>query len=139
MSTTGRYDINFLPVFRLNGFTRGVFSLIARASLIAGIASTSGCGFKSDLVLEEQGPDSPLFISDRQPVAEDDDGTLQPLPWFGNSSAGMTEEEGVEVESATSVASEGRILISPGDANSNGVPVDLSGLEIDLDQGKNTQ
>ncbi len=120
----------------MNKQTLYIVSLIAAGSVLG----LSGCGFKSDLSLPESKNRTPLFEPDMLP-----DSKTQEIPPFLPSSADDASATGaaagIPVEIATTVATEGQILVSPGDEENeenkgneaaDGVPVDLSELSSDI-------
>lgn len=117
----------------MNIKTLYVVSLITTGLVF--VSGLTGCGFKSDLTRPESKSPSPLFEPDKLPDVQ----TQERLP-FLPSTSGVVPTDGIPVEIATTVASDGRILVIPADeadeadesdGADDGVPVDLSNLSPD--------
>lgn len=109
----------------------------AIAAAIVLFAGLSGCGFKSDLFIPAEEPVTPLPDVDDQAALE----TGVKPPYLSESKVTAEEVEGIEVDVATAIATEGQILIAPNEekakpapvkSDSQGVPVDISDVGISL-------
>ena len=96
------------------------FRLSEASTIAAGIVLLtvlSGCGFKSDLFLPEE----------KQSPAADEETALDIEK---KSQTTAVESDGIEVDIATAIASDGRILITPDEEKAKNVPVQVEAAVV---------
>lgn len=106
----------------------GVAGVIS-AGLLSAFLLT-GCGFKSDLFMPESEVKSDLFTPDTETE------TTVTVPPLLPSADGE-----IMLDKVTTTAADGQILVPAGgdDVEGEGVPVDLTRLQRDVERERNTQ